>query len=71
MNPRLQKFIKESAGAAARVAYAFGAERLPPSQTGRQWKQVERFNAAEELLANGDLKAVFQNAIAKGCAVLP
>jgi hypothetical protein len=68
---RLQKFIEEGAGAPARVAYVFGAERLPPSQTGRQWKQVDGFNAAEEVLANGDLKAVFQNAIAKGCAVLP
>jgi hypothetical protein len=57
---RLLKFIEEDTGAPARIAYAFGAERLPPSQIGRQWQQVDGFSAAEELLANGDLKAVFQ-----------
>jgi hypothetical protein len=68
---RLQKFVEKGAAGPARVAYAFGAERLPPAERGRQWEMVARFNPAEELLEHGSLKAVFQIAIAERCAVLP
>jgi hypothetical protein len=68
---RLQKFVEKGAAGPARVAYAFGAERLPPAERGRQWERVADFKPAEELLEKGDLKAVFQIAIAEGCAVIP
>jgi len=46
--------------------------RLPPAKRGRHWEQrVADFKPAEELLEKGDLKAVFQIAIAEGCAVIP
>ena len=68
---RLQKFVEKGRDGPARVAYAFGAERLPPAEHGRQWELVAGFNPAEELLENGSLRAVFQTAIAEGCAVTP
>jgi hypothetical protein len=67
---KLQKFIEKGAAGSARIAYAFGAERLPPAQARKQWELVAGFNPAEELLENGSLKAVFQIAIAEGCAVI-
>jgi hypothetical protein len=68
---RLQKFVEKDAAGTVRIAYAFGADRLPPAQRGRHWKRVSDFKPAEELLAKGDLKAVFKIALTEGCAVIP
>ena len=68
---RLQKFVEKGAAGPGRIAYAFGPERLPPTERGRHWELVTAFKPADELLTNGDLKAVFQIAIAEGCAVVP
>jgi hypothetical protein len=63
---RLQKLIEKGSGGPARIAYTFGADRLPPAQADRKWELVGDFNPAEELLENGSLKALFQIAIAEG-----
>jgi hypothetical protein len=68
---RLQKFVEKGAAGPARVAYAFGAERLPPMEHGRHWERVADFKPAEELLRNVSLKAIFQIALTEGCAVIP
>jgi hypothetical protein len=68
---RLQKFVEKGAAGPVRVAYAFGAERLPSAERERQWELVAGFNPAEELLENGSLKGIFQIAIAESCAVIP
>jgi hypothetical protein len=68
---RLQKFVEKDAAGTARIAYAFGADRLPPAQRGRHWERVADFKPAEELLEKGDLKAVFKIALTEGCAVIP
>jgi hypothetical protein len=46
---RLQKFVEEDADGPSRIAYAFGADRLPPAKRGKHWEPVRDFNAAEEL----------------------
>jgi hypothetical protein len=68
---RLEKFVEKDAAGTARIAYAFGPDRLPPAQRGRHWERVADFKPAEELLEKGDLKAVFQIALTEGCAVIP
>jgi hypothetical protein len=68
---RLQKFVEKGADGSARVAYALGAEKLPPAQAGAQWLVVDDFNAGDELLENMELKDAFKAAIDTGCAVLP
>jgi hypothetical protein len=68
---RLQKFVEKGNAGQERVAYAFGADRLPPARRGRHWERVGDFKPAEELLEKGDLKAVFQIALTEGCAVIP
>jgi hypothetical protein len=70
---RLQKFIEKGAYGEGplRIAYALGAEKLPPSLEGAKWHIIDSFNAGEEILKNPSLKLVFQVAIKDGCAVLP
>jgi hypothetical protein len=68
---RFQKIVEKDAAGTARIAYAFGADRLPPAQRGRYWERVADFKPAEELLETGDLKAVFKIALTEGCAVIP
>jgi hypothetical protein len=68
---RLEKFVEKDAAGTARIAYAFGPDRLPPAQRGRHWERVADFKPAEELLRNVSLKAIFQIALTEGCAVIP
>jgi hypothetical protein len=67
----LQKFVKKGGPEPARVAYALDADKLPTPEEGARSYLVTDFNAADELLEHANLKAVFQIAIADGCAVLP
>jgi hypothetical protein len=62
---RLQKFVEEG-----RAAYVFHSASLPQPSNGMIWKQVNQFNAAEELLNDPSLGAVLKTAIEKGCAVV-
>jgi hypothetical protein len=43
---------------------------LPLSAPGTEWQQDTKFNAAEEILANPDLRDVFKEVIAKGIAIV-
>jgi hypothetical protein len=68
----LHKFVEkgqhgESLG---RAAYVFQSSSLPQPADGMLWHPVRSFNAAEELLSNPILGAVFKMAIEKGCAVV-
>lgn len=68
---KLQKFIEQSnEGKQGRVAYAFKTESLPEPVDGLNWRLVDSFNAAEELLKDATLKAVFKLAIDGGCAIV-
>jgi hypothetical protein len=42
---------------------------LPTARPGAEWQRDTKFNAAEEISANPDLKDVYAEAIEKGAAV--
>jgi hypothetical protein len=69
---RLQKFIERrpSGKRSGRVAYAFSQANLPSAGVGLEWRLDHDFNAAEEVLADVELKAVFKLAIDAGCAIV-
>ena len=69
---RLQKFVERRPNGkrSGRVAYAFSQANLPSSGAGLEWRLDPDFNAAEEVLADGALKAVFKLAIDAGCAIV-
>jgi hypothetical protein len=69
---RLQKFIERRADGkrSGRVAYAFSSANLPSPNAGLDWRLDPDFNAAEEVLANVELKAVFKLAIDAGFAIV-
>jgi hypothetical protein len=68
---RLHKFVETFAYGrrTGRVAYVMGMASLPKAMAGAEWAEDKKFNAAEELLAQPNLKAVFKTALEKGCAV--
>jgi hypothetical protein len=70
--PGLRKYIEwMSRGRRTdRVAYVLKEWDLPTARPGAEWQKDTKFNAAEEILANPDLKDVFAEAIAKGAAVI-
>jgi hypothetical protein len=53
-----------------RVAYVLKEWDLPDPLPGAEWQQDVKFNAAEEVFANPDLRDVFREAIAKGAALI-
>lgn len=69
---RLRKFIEQGpyGEGPGRSAYAFEAATLPAPAAGMKWHPVADFSAAEELLQDPDLKAVFKAALDNGYAVL-
>jgi hypothetical protein len=68
---RLQKFVEEGEyEGAGRAAYVFHSASLPQPTNGMIWKPVKSFNAAEKLLNDRSLGAVFKMAIETGCAVV-
>jgi hypothetical protein len=69
---RLQKFVERGAygEGPGRHAYVLQSSALPMPSEGMEWRQVEKFSAADEVLENPRLKAVFKMAIDKGCAVV-
>ena len=69
---RLQKFVERRPNGkrSGRVAYAFSQANLPSSRAGLEWRLDPDFNAAEEVLADVELKGVFKLAIDAGCAIV-
>jgi hypothetical protein len=67
----LHKFVEKGQRGeeTGRAAYVFQSSSLPQPAEGTLWYPV-RFNAAEELLYDPSLEAVFKMAIEKGCAVV-
>jgi hypothetical protein len=69
---RLQKFVEQRADGerSDRVAYAFGSANLPDAAAGMEWQADLAFNAAEEVLADDSLRAIFKEAIQAGIAIV-
>lgn len=53
-----------------RTAYVLKEWDLPEPEPGAEWALDSKFNAAEELLRDPNLKAVFMAAIKKGMTVV-
>jgi hypothetical protein len=68
---RLQKFVegRSNGKKSGRTAYAFATDDLPEPTPGFEWQTVP-FHAGDELIGNPDLKAVFETALATGCATV-
>jgi hypothetical protein len=68
----LQKFVERGAyrEGPGRAVYVLESNSLPQAAEGMSWQKVASFSAAEELLNNSGLKAVFKVAIEKGCALV-
>jgi len=69
---RLQKFVEQGAYGerTGRTAYAFNASILPEATKGLDWRPVTGFSAADEILADPDLKQVFAAALKHGYALV-
>jgi hypothetical protein len=68
----LHKFVEKGQHGEriGRAAYVFQSSALPQPTKGMVWHPVRAFNAAEELLSDPTLEAVFKMAIETGCAVV-
>jgi hypothetical protein len=53
-----------------RVVYATKERNVPKPLPGAEWQLDARFNAAEELLRDPDLKVVIKAALEKGAEVV-
>jgi hypothetical protein len=69
---RLQKFVEQGdfGERAGRNAYAFNVSILPEPRKGLDWRPVGGFSPANEVLGNGGLRQVFEEAIKRGYAVV-
>ncbi|MCC8961391.1 hypothetical protein H8A95_03420 [Bradyrhizobium sp. Pear76] len=69
---QLQKFVELDACRKhrGRTAYALSASALPGPAPGFVWCSVTRFNLADEVLKDADLKNVFKVAIKFGHAII-
>ncbi len=72
MPDRLARYVEwHSRGRrTGRVAYVIGRQNLPETIAGAEWQIDSRFSAAEEVLRNPEMKAIFQDAIANGVKVV-
>ena len=52
-----------------RVAYVIDLSAMPIPSTGAEWAEDKHFNAANEILAQPMLKAIFTAALKDGCAI--
>lgn len=68
MPDKLARYIEwQSAGRrTGRVAYVIGIGNLPETIAGAEWQIDPQFSAADEILRDPNMKAVFRAAIAKG-----
>ena len=69
---RFQKFVEQGAYGErpGGTAYAFNAAILAEPTKGLDWRPMTGFSAADEVLADGGLKQVFEAAIKHGCALV-
>jgi hypothetical protein len=66
---RLRRFYEKlpHAQTSSRIAYATSVAALPPeSSKDAEWTEDAAFNAGDAILANPDLKQVYQEAILEG-----
>jgi hypothetical protein len=45
-------------------------DALPDAKSGAKWTEDKKFNAAEALLSDPGLKAIFKKALADGCMIV-
>jgi hypothetical protein len=69
---RLKKYIERmSRGRRTnRIAYVMKEWDLPTPVPGAEWRIDEKFNVADELLRDPELKTVFKAALEKGVEVI-
>ena len=69
---RLRKLIEsnEVGQRTGREAFVLRPETLPPAEAGFEWRDDETFNAAEAILDEPSLKAIFSAAIKNGHVIL-
>jgi hypothetical protein len=53
-----------------RVAYVLDVSALRRPSKGMEWRKIDSFSAAEEVLNDPGLRPVFKTAIDKGCAIV-
>lgn len=69
---RLRKFVERMPdGRELRIAYAMVEAALPDPRPRSKWHEVAPFSAADEILTEPRLKAVFKAAIERGFAIVP
>jgi hypothetical protein len=70
--PGLQRFFEEMLFGIKtdRVAYVMREDALPDAKSGAKWTEDKKFNAADALLSDPDLKAIFKKALADGCTIV-
>jgi hypothetical protein len=68
---RLRKYIEwmNRGRRTERIAYVTKEWDLPKPLPGAEWQLDSKFNMAEELLDNPDLKVVFEQALERGAAL--
>ena len=71
MPSRLQRFIEvgKDGEATGRVAYVLKPALLVPTRDNR-WQLDASFNAAEAVLKESSLKAIYKKALAEGVAIV-
>ena len=69
---RLRKYMEIMPdGRELRLAYAMSETDLPEARPRSKWQEVAPFNAADEVLAEPELKTLFKAAIERGFAIAP
>jgi len=68
---RLRKYVEwmSRGRRTSRIAYVMKEWDLPLPLPGAEWQPDKKFSVADELLNNPELKAVFEEALAKGVAL--
>ncbi|MCA6099186.1 hypothetical protein [Bradyrhizobium australafricanum] len=69
---RLQKFVERGAygEGPGRTAYALDPAKLPVPTAGFDWRVVSDFRPGAAILADQGLKAIFQQALENGFALV-
>jgi hypothetical protein len=69
---KLVRYIEWQSGGrrTGRVAYVLGKQNLPEPFAGAEWAADSGFNAADEILRDPSVKAVFKAAITNGVKVV-
>ena len=68
----IQKFVERGAygEGPGRTAYVLKFSSLPQAAQDMNWEKADSFSAAEEVLNDAALKAVFEAAIDNGLAII-